>query len=672
MQFVHPELLWGLLALSIPIIVHLFHFRRFKKVYFTNVRFLKEIKEEKSARRQLRNLLILLCRMLALAFIVLAFAQPYFSANDTAKTGRNNVSIFIDNSFSMMASSADIPLLDQAKRKAEELVSAYGPSDQFQIFSHELKASQQRWINKDNTRSAIDEIDLSPEVSKMNTVLNRIQSSKASDGNHIVYILSDFQKSISDISVEIDTSLEINFIPLQAVKENNISIDSAWFESVVPAPNQNNTLYVRMYNHGDQDAEDIRVSLVHNGQRRPEGTINIPSNSSKIDTINLLVSETGWQEVELRIEDYPIQFDDTYYLSFNIKDRINVLSIQEGNQDRFIEAVFRGLNNFELTTVRSSSIQYDQFRNYDLILMVDLPDVSTGLSSEIESYIRQGGNVLLFPSRNASLSNYNILLQNLEANNIERWQDDRSEVYKINTSEFVFENVFDDISNNLKLPVTSGYYVFENSGRKGGETLLSYRNGDFFVNKYKRNKGNLFVSAAPLDQSYNDLVTNAEIFVPLLYKAAYASSQNEKKAYTIGVDNTVEVQSNSFADDVIFRIQSEEEFIPGQNSLGDRTILSFNNMVKNSGYYDVMLEDNKVTGLAFNFDRLESKMDYMNSEELKSIFEEKINIIDTSLNSDLGIMVKEKDKGIILWSWCLIFTLLFLAIETALLRFWKI
>ena len=66
MQLLYPAFLLALAALAIPIIIHLFHFRRFKKVYFTNVRFLKEVKEETSNRSRLRNLLVLLMRLLAL------------------------------------------------------------------------------------------------------------------------------------------------------------------------------------------------------------------------------------------------------------------------------------------------------------------------------------------------------------------------------------------------------------------------------------------------------------------------------------------------------------------------------------------------------------------------------------------------------------------------------
>jgi len=95
MQFLHPTFLYALLALAIPIIIHLFYFRRFKKVYFTNVKFLKEVKEETSARRKIRNLLVLLSRLLALAFLVFAFAQPFIPQDVEVKKGLKSVSVFM-------------------------------------------------------------------------------------------------------------------------------------------------------------------------------------------------------------------------------------------------------------------------------------------------------------------------------------------------------------------------------------------------------------------------------------------------------------------------------------------------------------------------------------------------------------------------------------------------
>src|SRR5690606_457095 len=118
MQFLYPAFLWALTALAIPIILHLFYFRRYKKIYFSNLRFLREVKEETSARNRLRNLLILLSRLLAFACLILAFAQPIIPVSQALKSGIRNVSIFLDNSFSMQSFGEALSLFDLGRQKA--------------------------------------------------------------------------------------------------------------------------------------------------------------------------------------------------------------------------------------------------------------------------------------------------------------------------------------------------------------------------------------------------------------------------------------------------------------------------------------------------------------------------------------------------------------------------
>lgn len=673
MQLLHPWFLWFLLALAIPIIIHLFHFRRFKKVYFTNVRFLREIKEEKSTRNKLRNILVLLSRLAALACLVLAFAQPFLGKDDQkTKSGKNNVSIFIDNSFSMEASSEDVPLLAKAKRKAEEIIKAYSNTDQFQILSHELKGSQTRWLNQENAVINIDEIEITPEVNPLSTTQLKQEQSRPAEGNHIVYYLSDFQKSISDLKLPEDSISEFNLLPFQAIKERNISIDSAWFRSVVPAINQNNKLMFRLKNHSAEDIDDVRVSVELNGETRPEGTIDVSANSVITDTINLLITEPGWHRLKIKIEDYPIQFDDEYFIRFNIKEKVNVLSINQNSGNRYLNALFAGLTAFNLENVQASNIKYDEFENYSLIIVNDLASISSGLASELESYMKAGGNVLCFPAANAQLQTYNDFIGRMSLGRIGEWSQGEKKVLKINTSEFVFSDVYEKIDKNLKLPLTTGSYRVNKFNSGGGDYLLQYRDGQDYVSKFRIDRGRLFLCAAPLNKDYNDLTLNAEVFVPLLYKTAFSSEQNENIAYTIGEDQHTEVKTSGSSVDVVYKIIGEEEFIPGQSAQGSSTQLSFNNMISQAGFYDVKIDDNLVKGLAFNYNRLESATEYLKSSELTEKFGSRFNILDNSMNADLASIIKEKDQGISLWRWCLIAALIFLAIETLLLRFWKI
>src|SRR5580693_1927873 len=99
MNFLFPSFLYALSAVSIPILIHLFNFRRYKKLYFSNVRFLKEVVQESRSRSRLKHWLVLLCRILIVVFLVLAFAQPFIPVKQ-GFTGAGNkaVSIFVDNS----------------------------------------------------------------------------------------------------------------------------------------------------------------------------------------------------------------------------------------------------------------------------------------------------------------------------------------------------------------------------------------------------------------------------------------------------------------------------------------------------------------------------------------------------------------------------------------------
>ena len=117
MNFLYPGFLFALLTIAIPIVIHLFNFRKFKKVYFSNVQFLKEAKEQNSSREKLKHLLVLLCRVLAIIFLVLAFARPFISSGDGfSPSARNVVNIYIDNSYSMETVNKEGSLLDEAKR----------------------------------------------------------------------------------------------------------------------------------------------------------------------------------------------------------------------------------------------------------------------------------------------------------------------------------------------------------------------------------------------------------------------------------------------------------------------------------------------------------------------------------------------------------------------------
>jgi len=351
MQFLYPSFLWALLALAIPVIIHLFYFRKFKRVYFTNVKYLKEIKEETSNRNKLKNLLVLLSRCLAVAGLVFAFAQPFIPTTGTIKAGINHVSVFVDNSYSMTAKRDDIPLLDFAKERATVIINSYSEEDRFQVLTHDFEGRHQRFISKEDAISYIDEIKVTPSVQNISKILIRQKQLFETVGNNRVsYIISDFQKSISDYDIFRDTSFEINLLPLQTSQQKNLSVDSLWFDGPIPFFNQNNKLVVRIKNNSGENAEQVKISFKKEGQEKPIGIRDIPANSYITDTVVINIDKSGWHNCIVNVTDYPVQFDDEYYISFEVPDTIKALVINETGANRFMDALFKGVKYFSLNS----------------------------------------------------------------------------------------------------------------------------------------------------------------------------------------------------------------------------------------------------------------------------------------------------------------------------------
>ena len=676
MQFLYPSFLYALGLLALPIIIHLFYFRRFKKVYFTNVKFLKEVKEETNSKQKLKNLLVLLMRLLVIAALVFAFAQPFIPLkNAQVKQGEKNISVFVDNSFSMNALSSDVPLLEKAKSNARNIISAYGVEDHFQILTNDFEGRHQRLLSQEDAMSLIDEIKPTPSVRNLSQVLNRqTQTLNAQTSTEkIAYVISDFQKNITNLGAFKDTSVDVSLLPMQSVQEKNVSIDSAWFVSPIQLMNQVNPMVVKVRNYSDEAIDNVRLSLKMDGQTKPVGTLNIPANASVTDTVNISVLQKGWHEGELNITDYPIQFDDNYFFTFNVANEINILVINQAQPNKYLDAVFSGVPYFKIKNENSQNIEYAALPNYQLIILNDLTSISSGLSSELAQYVQNGGNLLIFPSANASVNNYNPFLESIAINELKSFEAIERKVSTVNTEEFVFHDVFERNGHAMKLPITQGNFNLSNFTSRGEEPILKYRDGSTYLGKYVLGSGRVYLCAAPLDKEKNDLVQSGEIFVPMLYKMAIFAAKNKNIAYFIGKDEQIAISNKASENELVYKFKGKkDEFIPEQKNIGSKMLLGINNQIKEAGFYDLILGDSEIQNkFAFNYDRKESDLKYFNANDLESQLGPKMSMLEANENTDMKAMVGERSHGKVLWKWFIIAALVFLALEALILRLFK-
>lgn len=642
-------------------------------MYFSSVRFLKEVKDETSARSKLKNILVLLARLLAISLLVMAFAQPFVSKKAKEKFLINQIGLFIDNSYSMNAVSEEISLLSLAKQRARTIVESYDIEDQFMILTHNFEGKQFRLVSQEEAMSMIDEIKATPTVHSLSDALAKIKyTTSRKEGNKHIYVISDFQQSITDLAPEKDTTTTINLIPLQSIQERNVAIDTAWFESPVQWVNRPNLLKYKIHNYGDQAVQDARVSLTQNNQTKPLGLINLAPGETRIDTAQIISTRAGWQDLVLEITDFPIQFDDKLNIAFNIEEKIKVLVISAISPNENLLTAIRSMPSVELSTQTTSNINYSAIAQNRLIILDDLVSFSSGLSNELSNALKQGSNLLVFPGPGADLVSYSNFTSPLGAGTFLAFEKKSLSASRINTNEFTFSDVFLRITANMKLPTTQGRFT-RRKGVSGEESIISYPDETALISKIKVDNGSLFISSAPLGNEWSDLSKNAEIFVPMIYRMALNRNRNNKITLFIGQDESIELEAiKKSPDDIIHLLGTDhEDIIPLQRTLGNKIALDLRGIIKNASTYNVSMKDSILAKLPFNFNRKESDLRTFNQQQLEDKYPY-FKIIQANGNAAFETWFKENNKGTSYWKWFVMGTLLFLLIESLLLRFWKI
>ncbi|MEP7195101.1 MAG: BatA domain-containing protein [Saprospiraceae bacterium] len=673
MQFIFPGLLWALGLLAIPIIIHLFYFRRYKQVYFTNVRLLKELVEETSHRNRLRNILILTSRILAFSALIIAFAQPFLKNQNNVHIHHKAVSLFIDNSWSMNSEASDGSLFTKAKKSALDIIQAYSEFDKFQIVSHELSGNQTRIYSKPEALTAIELIKQSSTVNLLSKVVRKQQQFlQGMDGfDKEIFIISDFQKSITDLSTgTIDSNILFNLVPLQGINENNIAIDTAYFLNPVLLKGQSNKLIYEVQNYGNSNVENLKLSYKINGQEYPISGINIPAKKKYLDTLNLTFANSGSQKLILKIADYPIQFDDQYFMAFPVEENIKVLIIYNKKPPLHLMQSLSAISNFNTQVQEVGALDYSSFSKYKLIILNDLPNISTGFASELSKSVKNGSNLFIFPAENLKEA-YSSLEASIKFPKFKDFYSLKKEVGNIQFESGIFDDVFMTRKANMKLPFVMSSYQIANSTYS--EALLNFKDGSPYISRYPLDNSFIYYCSSSSDPEINSLAKNVEIFIPILFKAAISGKNSNAYSYTIG---QVSIISWPIKEDIVTKentlhFKGPDDFITSAKLSQGQFKIELFDQLKTAGIYDVLNQETLLGSLAFNENRIESKLDFYNLESLKSTFGDRINIINPDQVGNLTASIQDSKDKQSLWWFLILAGIVFLLIESILIRFWK-
>jgi hypothetical protein len=672
MHFIYPAFLFALLTLAIPVIIHLFNFRKFQKVNFSNVQFLKEIQEQQASRRNLKERLILASRLLALFFLVLAFARPYLSGQDTGNAGRQNaISVFVDNSYSMETLNREGSLLDDAKQKAKEIASAYNINDRFQLLTQDFEGKHQRLLSRDEFNDAVDQVKISPQSRSLQQIISRQQNLLVtqSGAKKSAYIISDLQKNMAAKPIKTDSNIAISLVQLKAGKLPNVAVDSVWLLSAVHRPGESEKLVVCLHNYADEKADKIPLKVLINGAQKALGSYTIPARTVQNDTLAFMGLQAGWQQGQVELQDNPVTFDNRFYFSFNVSRQMPVLLIDGGTPNPYLKAVFTADPFFTARRVPDGNVDYVSLSSLPIVVISDVKAISAGLAQQLKTYVAKGGTLVVFPSADADLVNYRTFLQPMNAAYPEKLITEAAKVARLNRQSPVFKNVFEDFPQNPDLPAVKKYYQLS-SAHGAQDNLMQLTGGQSFWAGYTSGRGKVYVSAVPLDDEYSNLPRHA-LFVPVLFRMALLSGHDLPLFYTLGEDETLEIPPVQITEKQLLKlVKDDQSTIPDVRQQEGSTLLYLSDQLHETGIYTLKKQDSTLATLAFNDNRSESDMSYLSLAEQKE-FMPKSTALLTGGNASLKGIVAETNFGTQLWKLCIILALIFLAAEILLIRYFK-
>lgn len=673
MNFLYPGFLFALISVAIPVIIHLFNFRKFKKVYFSNVQLLKEVEQQNSSKEKLKNLLILLSRILAIIFLVLAFAQPYIAEHNQKTTAVNNVvSIYIDNSYSMEAINKDGNLLDEAKRRAKELVKSFGINDRFQLLTNNFEGKHQRLLNEEEFLKALDDVKISAANRNLQQILNRQGNVLTGSENKYSFLISDFQKNISTTNkLNTKTDIQYSFLKLNANTLPNVAIDSVWALSPNHQPGANERLVVQLKNYSEEEAKNIPLKLSVNNRQKGLGAVSIPAGKTVKDTLNFSGLNAGWQKGIISIKDFPVTFDDTLSFSFKVEESFPVLSINGANAGNYIKALFAADRYYKLTENAESNVNYSNFGTYGLIVLNGLKNPSTGLAQQLKTYLNAGGTVVLFPDLDSDIQAYNSFLSGLSLPTIQNLNITPSKVDQIDLQNPIFKTVFEEIPKNLDLPTVYRYYSFIEKNTANKEDIMLLPGRKSFFSKYGVGNGQVYLSASGLNTSDGNLARHP-VFVPLIYRLALSGGNETPLYYNLGNDNALASKKITLGKNQSLKIASDRfEAIPEIRQADGKTLIYIADQIKSAGFYNLKLADSLLAVYSFNNGRTESDMHYLGKTELDQLADKgNLKIFDTDKDA-VKLIAGANKIGQTLWKLCLILSLIFIAAEILLIRFFN-
>ncbi|WNB18397.1 BatA domain-containing protein [Marivirga arenosa] len=649
MSFTNPNAFWLFFLVLIPVLIHLFQFRRYKTLKFSNLYFLNAVHEEEKKSRKLKHILILISRILLIIFLTFSLAKPFWK-NEATNSELNLILVDDTPSNLSFTEGKSNSIFDENIGYVNRLYERYPQSLKAININGELISAYSN-SNILNSKSSID----------IKSALSEYKDAKK------LLILSDYQENLisENINYFKDTTKAFIFMPPYLEKPTNAFIDSVWIDQNAE---ETASLNIRISLFGN--GLDVNLSLLNNDQLEGTQQISLEDNASSVINFPLKrFAETKVREYEIKLEGDEIEFDNQFYFSVINQEKLNVLSLSATEPNTLITTLFENEDLFNLEKESLINFSYQNLENYDLVLLEVGNQLSSFASSALKSYAAEGKNLVIIPNSNFDQFNF---LEELGFSNISLIKDSNENSIRLSVPDIqnpFYTNIFSSLDGNISMP-ESRLFMRWTSGRN----LLSFVNTYPFLSVVGI-QDNIYAFSSPLKEDFTNF-TRHGIFLPVFYKIAFSGNNENQVQYSYLNDDLIQLNTSNLSSSDIFKLkQLNQELVPDQRVSTNQLQLILPTDDINNGFYEIInTKTEEVLGpLALNYPKAESENSYYTTSKLKELFQGQSNveIIESYDFSSIDEYIAETKEGFPLWKYFLVLALLSLLAEVLIIRFLK-
>ena len=433
MNFLNQALLWGMAAISIPVLIHLLNRRRYRRVPWAAMRFLKISVDQNQRRMRLEDWILLLLRCAVVALLASLLARPVLEGVSGVPGSKVAAAIIVDNSASMGSQEGGVTRLALAREAAHEILSGLpqgSPVVVGDVFrAHEASADHEF------ARARIDAITQTERHADL--ILATKEAIGALEGQAVVdrelYVITDGHAeewgslaALGGRFSDITAGVRVQLITVGSSLNANLGISRLTPAAALPAVDQPFRIDVDVTNFGEAPVTRVPVKVLVDGQASGNPWIieELGPGRSETATLYTALPGPGYHRVTVALEGDKAPFDDRQTVVMRARDEVNVLLVdgEPGAEDRDSETFFlrealapvppaeRSSYPVKPRVVSGSNLEAEALDRYEAVVLANVADVSLAFADRLVRFVEKGGGLVVFPGGNFRPESYNALL----------------------------------------------------------------------------------------------------------------------------------------------------------------------------------------------------------------------------------------------------------------------